>query len=130
VKALALVVLLALVGCGEVTEVPGELAGDASAPELGQADGGRDAAISETKPDLGGPELAPVSCIVSGCASCTQAGPAGPGFQTAEHCAAVIACVRAGGQGEYPWQSCANMHASSLAAAGVACAQQLDKACP
>jgi hypothetical protein len=120
-KTLALVALLALVGCGEVTEVD-QLAGDGGAPDGAAetytvgADGGLDTvSTSETSP--------PPSCIAASCAAC-------PGFAIPGQCAAIVACVRAGGQGEYPWQSCANMHAASLAAAGVACAQQTDKACP
>lgn len=131
-KTLALVALLALVGCGEVTERP-ELqqaadpgAGDASAPELGQVDGGRDAAILETTAaDLGGSCSAP-----AGCASCLQAGGTSGGFVSVAQCAAVIACVRAGGQGAYPWQDCANLHGASLLGGGLACAQGLVRACP
>lgn len=125
-KTLALVALLALVGCGEVTEVD-QLAGDGGAPD--------GAAETQTpppgRPDLGGGSEVvstsetspPPSCVATSCAAC-------PGFAIPGQCAAIVACVRAGGQGEYPWQSCANMHAASLAAAGVACAMQLEQACP
>ena len=132
-KALALVALLALVGCGEVTEVPAEQHQVDAGPELA-ADGGAsplDSTRLTPHPDAGaGPEAAPVSCIASGCAACVQATAAGPGLPSAAGCEALIACVRAGGQGEYPWQTCANMHGASGAAGGLQCAQALDKACP
>jgi len=131
---LALAAVLAwFTGCGEVTERPELQQLDASAPELGQADGGRDASVLETTAaDLGGsPEAPPASCsAAAGCASCTQEGGTAGGFVSVPQCAAVIACVRAGGQGAYPWQDCANMHGASLAGGGLACAQGLVRACP
>lgn len=124
----ALLLLLALVGCGEVTEVPGQLQADAGAGDV-SSDRGPPSAMTDTPPgglpetDAGATEGGPPSCVAASCAAC-------PGFAIPGQCAAIVACVRAGGQGEYPWQSCANMHAASLAAAGVACAMQLEKACP
>jgi hypothetical protein len=119
-------------GCGEVTERP-ELQPDALAPELGQVDGGRDASVLETTAAADGgatPESPPPCSAAAGCASCTEAGGTAGGFVSVPQCAAVISCVRAGGQGAYPWQDCANMHGASLAGGGLACAQGLVRACP
>ncbi len=137
---LTLVALLALVGCGEVTQTDlvaaadagAELAGDGGAPD-GAAEthtvGSPDAvdhdtvSTSETSP--------PPSCIAAGCAACTLAMPAGPGYPSAAVCEAVIACVRAGVLGYgVQWETCDNMFAVSQDVGGLLCAQNLNLACP
>lgn len=125
------VLLLALVGCGEVTEVPDQLAADGGASDGAaetytvRPDGGFD---TVSTPEASPP---PTTCTVAdGCAACTQDSAAGAGLQSAGQCRQLIACVRAGGQGDFPWASCANLWGAAGAAGGLACAQQIDKACP
>jgi hypothetical protein len=127
------IAVLQLFGCGEVTEVSADQVSDGGTPD-GAADNVR---ALPGLPDSGRPETVstsetspPLACIPAGCAACVQASSAGPGFTSAAQCAAIVACVRAGGQGEYPWQSCANLHAASLLSGGLQCAEALDKACP
>lgn len=138
-KTLVVVLLLALVGCGEVTEVPDQLVADGGASDgaaethtAGSPDSGpgRDAVDHDT---VSTPEASPppTTCTVAdGCAACTQDSAAGAGLQSAGQCRQLIACVRAGGQGDFPWASCANLWGAAGAAGGLACAQQIDKACP
>ncbi len=105
-------------GCGQVTETP--------EPEQTYRGESRDGAVPDGDPQgdtVSTSETSPPACsILAGCAACT-------GFRSPATCAAIIACVREGTHGDYPWQSCANLHADSLNT-GTACAQQLDKACP
>jgi hypothetical protein len=70
------------------------------------------------------------STCLFGCASCTQSGPTGPGYPDAEVCAAVIACVRSGGGGTYPWQSCHNLAGGGADWGGLSCAQLVAASCP
>jgi hypothetical protein len=114
-----LVVAAFLVACGQVTatDVNGLVT---RGPAV---DGGADDAI-DVERDAGpsssdvGPEHdqvdpptmtsddGPVSCL-DACVRCTLAdGLDGPPYRTAQRCADVIACVRAGDAGLYPWQTC------------------------
>jgi hypothetical protein len=147
-KCLALLLLAA--GCGQVTEVPTEQdagpapTGVADKPDSGDhrgpvpaVDSGGDVprgdlVKADSFPAVPTVDAGPVSCSAAdGCAACVAAGPAGPGYANAQQCREVITCVLAGDGGTYPWQSCHNVATGGGAQwGGLACAQQLVKACP
>lgn len=137
------------VGCGDVTEtslVQAD-AGAGAAADVGRAQAdagtiadvqpGSDSFSSEPANDTGAaadvePQAdagAPACIPADGCPSCLQAGAAGPGYATAQQCRDVIACVLSGSGGTYPWQGCHNENGGGSAFGGLACAQQLVKAC-
>jgi hypothetical protein len=139
----ALLLALAVVGCGEVTSTTQGLMapadGAAAAADAGTVEApptppelAADAGTVEAPPELAtdaGPaaETAPAACVpADGCPSCVGAGQ----YATAQRCRDVIDCVAAGGVPGYgyPWQSCQNKYAGSND--GVSCAQALVKACP
>lgn len=132
----ALLLLLALVGCGEVVAVPVDVGPAAATPSespavTGPVDGNV-SADAEKGPD-GGERPATTTCTnpADGCDRCANAATVDGGapFQSAAQCRAVIDCVRAGNVGEYPWQSCLNLAGAETDLGGSFCAQALVKEC-
>ncbi len=124
--------VVAVAGCGNVTAVDQPIRGvadDAGAdltPES-RADG----AGADARAEAGFSDVGSLPCsAAAGCAACTAPGPTGPGYRTASQCADVIACVKAGDAGEYPWQTCHNYAGGGDSYAGLACAERLVAACP
>lgn len=101
----ALCALLTL-GCGSITLAPADQLG----PDAGILEGVADSAareapyMAEARPAAASDDAGPDFETPAARPSCAEACGACPGYP----CAAVIACVRSGDGGAYPWQSCHN----------------------
>jgi hypothetical protein len=116
---------LLLAACGDVTPAALELEADAADVGVTRVTVDAGAGVGEVSAPVEAP--APPSCPppAAACDACTQAGPTGPGYPSADVCRSVVACVLSGAQTGYPLQSCHNLAGGSADWGGLSCVKAL-----